>query len=234
MKALLVTHCHIDHVGRIPYLLPAPKPPYRADYLVIESTYGDKLHEFRRERRRYLQQTIEKSFLDGGTVLIPAFSIGRTQELLYELEEIIHRIDRARQRNASSLQAETSVWEYLDIIVDSPLAAKFTESYRELKNLWDAEVRRKVKAGRHPLGFESLLTIYSHKEHLNTVEYLRKTGRPAIVIAASGTPGRDIQKYAPNISGSSSGYVLLEGQKVDIKAQVHTLSGYMLMLIKKT
>jgi len=174
-------------------LLPAPKSPYRADHLVIESTYGDSLHESRRQRRKYLKQAIERSFENGGTVLIPAFSIGRTQELLYELEEIIARVEKAKvkaKKKAASSKTpkavEKSVWDHLDIIVDSPLAAKFTESYRQLKSLWDAEARRKVSAGRHPLGFESLLTIDSHKEHLATVEYLRKTGRPAIVIAASG------------------------------------------------
>jgi len=246
-------------------LLPAPKSPYRADYLVIESTYGDSLHESRRQRRKYLKQAIERSFENGGTVLIPAFSIGRTQELLYELEEIIARVEKAKAKtsgkNKKSGKLTKTVWDHLDIIVDSPLAAKFTESYRQLKSLWDAEARRKVSAGRHPLGFESLLTIDSHKEHLATVEYLRKTGRPAIVIAASGmcaggrmqnylkallpdertdvlfvgyqasgTPGRDIQRYAPNISGRESGYVMFGdaggGEKVDIKAKVHTLSGY--------
>lgn len=232
-------------------LLPAPKSPYRVDVLVIESTYGDKCHESRFNRRQRLQQTIETSFLDGGTVLIPAFSIGRTQELLYEIEEILHQVSSNKKK------LKNPVWEYLDVIIDSPLAAEFTQSYRELKSLWDKEARRKVTAGRHPLSFDSLLTIDSHKEHLDTVEYLRKTGRPAIVIAASGmcaggrmqnylkallpdertdvifvgyqakgTPGRDIQRYAPNVSGRSSGYVLLDGQEIDIKASVHTLSGY--------
>lgn len=72
-------------------LLPAPKPPYRADILVIESTYGDRLHEDRRTRRKRLESVIEQALANNGTVLIPAFSIGRTQELLYELEDIIHR-----------------------------------------------------------------------------------------------------------------------------------------------
>lgn len=228
-------------------LLPAPKSPYRADTLIIESTYGDRVHESRRQRRAQLQRVIEKCFKNGGSVLIPAFSIGRTQELLYELEEIIYRVEQARSRGTSH-----NVWEHLDIIVDSPLAADFTASYRALKHLWDAEARNKVKAGRHPLAFEQLLTINSHADHLNTVEYLRRTGRPAIVIAASGmctgsriqnylkallpdprtdvlfvgyqargTPGRDIQTYGPR-----GGYVVLDGQRVDIKAGVYTLSGY--------
>jgi len=69
---------------------------------VIESTYGDSLHESRRQRRKYLKQAIERSFLDGGTVLIPAFSIGRTQELLYELEEILTRVEKAKTKAKNS------------------------------------------------------------------------------------------------------------------------------------
>ncbi|MCY1547452.1 universal archaeal KH-domain/beta-lactamase-domain protein [compost metagenome] len=64
-------------------LLPAPKPPYRADILVIESTYG----EGRCTRRQRLERVVEQALADNGTVLIPAFSIGRTQGQLYELED---------------------------------------------------------------------------------------------------------------------------------------------------
>ncbi len=219
-------------------LLQAPKPPYRADILVIESTYGDKLHSGRRLRRNTLQRVIEHSLSDAGTVLIPAFSIGRTQELLYELEEIIHR--------------HKGVWEQLDVIVDSPLAAKFTQHYRALRSLWDAEARKKIRQGRHPLSFSQLITIDSHAQHMKLVRYLKDSGRPAVVIAASGmcaggriqnylqallpdkrtdvifvgyqaqgTPGREIQKYGPR-----GGYVMLDGERVDINAGVHTISGY--------
>ncbi len=80
-------------------------------------------------------------------LLVPAFSIGRTQELLYELEDIIHR-NRARPAAAGI------AWGELDIIVDSPLAADFTAGYVRLKPHWDAEARRKESAGRHPLSFE--------------------------------------------------------------------------------
>jgi metallo-beta-lactamase family protein len=71
-------------------LLPEPKPPERADRVVIESTYGDKDHESREDRRYRLKAILENALADGGTVLIPAFSIGRTQELLYEIESLIH------------------------------------------------------------------------------------------------------------------------------------------------
>jgi metallo-beta-lactamase family protein len=73
-------------------LLPAPAPPERADRLVIESTYGDKDHESREDRRYRLKAILENALADGGTVLIPAFSIGRTQELLYEIESLIHEV----------------------------------------------------------------------------------------------------------------------------------------------
>lgn len=220
-------------------LLAAPKSPYKADIVVIESTYGDREHDGRRLRRLRLKKVIERALSDGGTILIPAFSIGRTQELLYELEHIVHRAGRP-------------VWEQVDIIVDSPLAAKFTDHYRSLSHLWDKEARRRKGTGRHPLTFDNLITIQSHTQHVKLVNHLRGTGRPSIVIAASGmcaggrmvnylkallpdkrtdvvfvgyqaagTPGRDIQKYGPR-----GGYVILDGQKVDIAAEVHTLSGY--------
>ena len=219
-------------------LLAAPKAPYRADYLLIESTYGDKNHEGRKQRKDNLRRVVEKCLSDAGTVLIPAFSIGRTQELLYEIEDIIHRYK--------------GDWQNLDVIVDSPLAAKFTEHYRALKSLWDKEARNKLSAGRHPLAFEQLLTVNSHEDHVRVVNHLKQSGRPAIVIAASGmcaggrivnylkallpdsktdvlfvgyqaqgTPGRDIQMYGPR-----GGYVVLDGERVDIKAGIHTMSGY--------
>ncbi|MDR9469374.1 MBL fold metallo-hydrolase [Marinospirillum sp.] len=219
-------------------LLPAPRSPYKCDYLVLESTYGDRLHQHRRDRARRLQGAIEKALSNGGTVMIPAFSIGRTQELLYELEGLAH--------NSQGL------WKDLEIIVDSPLASRFTQVYRQLKPYWDAEAQRRLRAGRHPLNFDNLYTVNSHEEHENTVAYLARSGRPAVVIAASGmcaggrivnylkallgderhqvlfvgyqasgTPGRKIQKYGP-----SGGWVEMDGQRYTIRAGVDTISGY--------
>lgn len=121
-------------------LLPAPRSPYRCDTLIIESTYGDQCHASPKQRRQQLQSIIEKCLANRGTVLIPAFSIGRTQELLYELEEIIHQESKKNQTKQQSGSKNTgdktqNVWEHLDIIVDSPLVSKLTRSYRALKNL---------------------------------------------------------------------------------------------------
>jgi len=229
-------------------LLPAPKSPYRADLLVLESTYGDRLHASRAQRELKLKQAVERALHNRGVVLIPAFSIGRTQELLYELEQIIHL-------NGDRWIGEGLRWRDLEVVVDSPLAAKFTRAYRELRPFWDREAKRKVQQGRHPLSFEQLLTIDDHHTHLQTVDYLAKNGRPTVVIAASGmcsggrvvnylkaliederhdilfvgyqaegTPGRDILKYGAR--GLSDGYVELDGQRYTIRAGVEAISGY--------
>src|SRR5690554_5149851 len=220
-------------------LLPDPAPLSRADYLVLESTYGNKNHENRNERQQRLRKVIEHCVANRGAVLISAFSIGRTQELLYELEDIIHR-------------HTTGVWKDMVVIVDSPMAAQFTKKYRQLKRLWDSEATRRLQQNRHPLNFKRLHTIDSHADHERIVNYLRQSGDPCIVIAASGmctgsrmmnylkallpdertdvlfvgyqaagTPGRDIQNYGPK-----GGYVDIDGERIWIKAQVHTLGGY--------
>ncbi|GAB6039800.1 MBL fold metallo-hydrolase [Endothiovibrio diazotrophicus] len=226
-------------------LLPAPRVPYGCDQLVLESTYGDRLHEGRKARRERLRSVVERSLRDRGTILIPAFSIGRTQELLYELEQLIHR---HRDRRL----ADGMVWDDLEVVVDSPLAARFTAGYRALAEYWDREAKRRRAAGRHPLAFEQVTVIDDHADHLRTVEYLRRRARPCVVIAgggmcsggrivnylkallgdsrtdvlfvgyqAAGTPGRTIQRYGPR-----HGWVELDGERYDIAAGVHTLSGY--------
>jgi metallo-beta-lactamase family protein len=219
-------------------LLPPPRSPHRADVLVLESTYGDRLHPDRRQRQSQLADAVERALANRGTVLVPAFSVGRTQELLYELEDIIY--------------SRAGWWRELEVIVDSPLAARFTAVYRSLKSAWNREARNRLRAGRHPLGFEMLYTVGDHDEHLRTVAYLARSGRPAVVIAAGGmatggrvvdylkamlgdvrhqvlfvgyqaegTPGRCIQQ-AP----AEGGVVVLDGERYPIRAGVETLSGY--------
>jgi len=224
-------------------LLPDPAPPRGgADVLVLESTYGNRLHEDRRQRRQRLQAVLERALANRGTVLIPAFSIGRTQELLYELEDIVHT-----QRHQPA--APGLAWDELTVVVDSPLAADFTRGYARLKAYWDDEARAQLAAGRHPLDFSQLRTVGPHDDHLRVVEHLARSAEPAIVIAASGmcaggrivnylkallpdarhdvlfcgyqaagTPGRHIQAGKP--------WVALDGQSVPIQARVHTLGGY--------
>ena len=228
-------------------LLPAPQPPYRADLLVLESTYGDRLHEDRRTRRQRLRQAIVQAMADRGTVLIPAFSIGRTQEILYELEEMM-----AESLAKSKKTGTVPVFSGFPVILDSPLADRITDAYLKLKPWWDKEAQKRLAGGHNPLDFPQLQTVSNHEEHLSLVENLARTGRPAVVVAgsgmctggrivnylkkmigdprhcvlfvgyqAAGTPGRDIQQYGPK-----GGYVFLDGEKIVIRAQIETLGGY--------
>lgn len=287
-----------------PFLMP-PQSPERADILVLESTYGDRLHEDRQTRRQRLEALIEQALQDQGTVLIPAFSIGRTQELLYELEEIIHtrsvgastlantppsetvpassasvgasllansttdrpplpQRERAGERGQKTAQNEaplaenhspdqsTTNWPKLPIILDSPLASRFTAAYRELKPFWNQEARDRVQSGRRPLAFEQLITIDSHSDHQRIVNHLTQTARPAIDIAGGGmcSGGRIVNYlkamlgdkrhnvlfvgyqakgtpgHAIQTYGPKGGYVNLDGERFDIRAGISSIGGY--------
>ncbi|WP_443698395.1 MBL fold metallo-hydrolase [Pseudomonas sp.] len=246
-------------------LLSRPKSPERADVLVLESTYGDRLHEDRATRQSRLEEVIDRALADHGTVLIPAFSIGRTQELLYEIEDILHRKalrnpntaneGRAFESPASEQDPGSSLsidWPQLPIILDSPLASRFTKVYQELDDFWDAEAKQRLDNGRKPLRFDQLITIDTHAKHMQTVNYLASTGRPAIVIAGSGMcSGGRIINYLKAMLGDSrhnvlfvgyqakgtpgaviqqhgqkGGYVELDRERYPIVAGVSTISGY--------
>ncbi|MDH4610271.1 MBL fold metallo-hydrolase [Pseudomonas sp. BN102] len=265
-------------------LLPAPKSPWKADILVLESTYGDRLHEDRRTRKQRLKAIIEQALADNGTVLIPAFSIGRTQELLYELEDIIHQATNSTRPQLASprpqlvsprppagegpgeretsahgkasdedgIEQATTHWPTLPIILDSPLATRFTQAYRDLQHFWDAEAQKRIKVGRTPLGFEQLLTVEGHDAHLRMVRHLAATARPAIVIAGNGmcSGGRIVNYLKAMLGdkrhnvlfvgyqargtsgqmiqqfGSKGGYVDLDNERFEIRAGIHSVGGY--------
>lgn len=234
--------------------LPAPRPPERADVLVLESTYGDRLHEDRNTRQGRLEQLIDKALEDKGTVLIPAFSLGRTQELLYELEDILHRkgLSGALAVDPASDEASMVDWPQLPIILDSPLASRFTRVYQSFSDYWSEDARERLQQGRAPLGFSQLITVDSHASHLQVVNYLTSTARPAIVIAGNGMcAGGRIVNYLKAMLGDSrhnvlfvgyqargtpgaaiqmhgprGGYVELDRERFDILAGVSTVNGY--------
>ncbi|WED22026.1 MBL fold metallo-hydrolase [Vibrio sp. JC009] len=215
-------------------LLPDPVSPKRADYLILESTYGNKLHESVSERANRLKSIINRSLHDGGAIIIPAFSVGRTQEILFDIEQLIYQF---------------GINGKIPIILDSPMAIKVTKSYRRYKKLWGKEAKRRLDSHRHPLAFEQCTVIDDYRMHKAVVNRLVSTGEPAIVVAASGmceggrvmdylkallpdkrtdvifagyqaqgTLGREIQ--------SGTEWVEIEGERVQLAAQVHSMSGY--------
>lgn len=215
-------------------LLPDPMPPERADYLYIESTYGDSEHEDITTRADRLKAIIDHSLTDGGAILIPAFSIGRTQELLFDIEQLLH----THQLDAN-----------IPIILDSPMAMRVTESYRRFKQLWGEEAKERLNMKRHPLAFKQCITVDDHRYHLKLVNRLKSTGEPAIVVAASGMcQGGRIMDYLKALLPDERTDVIIAGyqaegtlgkdiqagahlvdidmEEVEIKAQIHTMSGY--------
>lgn len=215
-------------------LLPDTIPPSRADYLFIESTYGNRCHDEVKSRASRLKDIINRSLLDGGTILIPAFSVGRTQELLFDIEQLIYQ---------SELEAD------IPIILDSPMAQKVTKSYRRFKKLWGKEAKEKMLQRRHPLAFEQCIQIDNYPAHQRLVNRLASSGEPAIVVAASGMcEGGRIVEYLKALLPDKrtdivfAGYqakgtlgqklqslpqsVWIDGEEIEVAAHIHNMSGY--------
>ncbi|MEM1069878.1 MAG: MBL fold metallo-hydrolase [Planctomycetota bacterium] len=221
-------------------LLRKPTPPERADLLVLESTYGDKLHPTAEDRQTTLEKVLRRTLHDRGVTIIPAFSLGRTQALLYEMDAIFTHIQQIEGR---------SLMKQVDVIVDSPLASRFTELYKEMKDYWGLEAQHLLNTDDQPLVFENLTTINDHREHRDTLDYIERHQLPAIVIAGSGmcTGGR-VVNYLKRLIGDpttdlvfvgyqasgtpgqiisrGSEWVRLDGRKYDIAADVHRIHGY--------
>lgn len=141
------------------------------DYLVIESTYGNRVHEARRENTlellaEYIQSTLDK----GGTLIIPSFAVGRTQELLYFIREI-------------KRQELVKGYENFPVYVDSPLANEATSIYMQCSTeCFDEEILEVMKRGENPLVFPGLKTYVTIEES----KKLNADNFPKVIISASG------------------------------------------------
>ena len=222
-----------------------PLSPEQVDTLVIESTYGDKQHQPIRLREQQLATIIDRSLHDGGAILIPAFSVGRTQELLFDIENLIARTMSCLSKQNSSF----AKWHQLPVILDSPLAMDVTQQYVTFQRLWAKEAKQRIIAGRHPLSFEQCITINQHSDHIALVNRIKATGEPAIIVAASGMcaggrilnyldallpdPRTDVVMVGYQARGTLGRQLLGQPKLVDIKnsrvavnATVHSMSGY--------
>lgn len=216
-------------------LLPDVAIPASCDYVVIESTYGGRSHESRVHRQAKLTAALDRSMSNNGTTIIPAFSIGRTQELLYELEQLFATGD--------------AKWARIPVILDSPLAASFTQIYEQFRSLWDAEARALVGSRRHPLSFENLICIDSFGDHVQLLNRLKQREESAIVIAAGGMceggrvvdflrellplPSTDVLFVGFQAAGTLGRELLrrhskveIDGELIDVRATISSLGGY--------
>jgi metallo-beta-lactamase family protein len=160
----------------------------------MESTYGDREHEPPSRAREYLRQCAESTFASGGKLLVPAFALGRTQEIVYRLNQMW----------------EDGELPSMDVFVDSPLAINVTEVYGRHPECYDQEMLDTLAADSDgdPLGFRRLRYVRSAEESktLNT----RKG--PAIIIAASGMcEGGRILHHLRNHLGKPNTTILFVG-----------------------
>lgn len=187
-KTLLFT----GDLGNCPsLLLPDADTAEGADYLVMESVYGDRNHEGKGERSERLGEIVSEAIGRGGTLLIPAFSLERTQMVLYELNELIES-KRARS---------------VPVFVDSPLATKVTDIYREFSGLFKEEVREDIRGGDDVFSFPKLKFTVERRES----EEIARVADPKIIIAGSGMSmgGRVISHEARLLSDPKSTVLLV-------------------------
>ena len=147
-----------------------------ADYIVMESTYGSRLHLRNDEKAEIFLNVVSETLDNGGTVVIPSFAVGRTQEILYEINKLkeIKDDDEFRRKYKTLMKA--------NVYVDSPLAISATEVFRENMNLFEPEVREEIMKGDYPLEFPGLQFTRTADES----KALNEDQRPSIIISASG------------------------------------------------
>ncbi len=206
-----------------------PYEIFDADYLFIESTYGDRLHRSAEESKRELLEAVKFSVSHGEKILIPAFAVERTQEILYILGEFYR----------------DGLLPQIPIYLDSPLAIKATQIFRKNKKYYDDEAMAIVDQGFDPFDMPNLHFTTETRESMA----INETSGPAIVIAGSGmcNAGRIKHHLKHNLwrDGASlvivgfqaqgtTGRKLVEGAKqikifrenVSVKAKVFTIGGF--------
>jgi metallo-beta-lactamase family protein len=220
-------------------LLPDTEFPKDLNYLIIESVYGDRNHESKTERREKLKQYILEGIKKDGTIVIPAFSIERTQVLLYEINNMI----------------EDKEIPQISVFLDSPLAEKVTDIYKKYEEDFKKAVQSEIKAGDDIFNFPGL-KIIGHSSESAEIE---KINGAKIIIAGSGMSeggriinheahylpdpkatiilvgyqsvgslGRKLQDGAKEIELRIMNHELSKGQKtkIKVKATVENITGY--------
>lgn len=203
-----------------------------ADYVIMESTYGDRDHELNVDYAGALVEVIKDTFIRGGNVVIPAFSVGRTQEMLYFLRRI----------KTEHLLPE---FEDFEVYIDSPLGIEATNVFhKSVEECFSDHARELVSQGINPISFPGLKTAISAEESKN-INFLKK---PVVIISASGMceAGRIRHHLKHNLWRSDStvlfvgyqvpgtlGHALLNGAKdvrlfgetIDVAAKIINLPG---------
>lgn len=201
----------------------------RADYVIIESAYAGRTHEHAEQRLGILERVVERTVKQNGVLLIPAFAVERTQELLYDLNVLVEdqRIPR------------------IPVFVDSPMAIEVLGVYKQYSDYFSEEGKRRMMRGDALFQFPGLKLTRSREES----DAIARVAPPKIIIAGNGmsSGGRIIyheQRYLPDpknqllivsyqVHGTAgrelsegAKRVHLAGQDVDVRASVEVFSGY--------
>ncbi|WP_312647883.1 MBL fold metallo-hydrolase [Aminipila sp.] len=206
----------------------------KADYVIMESTYGNRLHPENSTSIDEMIKIVLKTIQRGGTVVIPSFAVGRTQELIYQF-------NRFYQDN-SEIKKQL---ENLMVYVDSPMATTATEVFRRNAQVFDEETKEYILKGDNPLDFKNLKFTRSTEDSM----FLNMDKHPKVIISASGMceAGRIRHHLKHNLWNSKSsiifvGYqaegtlgrmlvdgvkdVTLFGEDIHVNAEIHNLEGF--------
>lgn len=221
-------------------LLSSPTMIESADYLIMESTYGDRFHLKNDQKASMFLDIASETLENGGTVVIPSFAVGRTQEILFELDKI-----KDLRKNDETFSKEYETLMKAKVYVDSPLATSATEVFRDNMDLFKPEIQEFIKRGDNPLDFPGLNFTQTVEES----KALNESNEPCIIISASGMcdVGRIKHHLKHNIWNPKStilfvGYqapgtlgrrivdgekkVKILGEEFAVKARVEYIEGY--------
>jgi len=210
-------------------LLPEPYFPKDADFAVIESAYGSRVHEDKVERKKILENLIKETIVKGGTLMMPSFAMERTQELLYELNDLIENKKISR----------------VPIFVDSPLATNLTEVYRKYPEYFNKEAVYLIESGDDIFNFPGLefTRTADESKRINDIK------GPKVIIAGSGMsnggrilhhekrylsdPNSAILFVGYQVKGSLGRQILdgerevkIFGEKIQVNCKVEAVGGY--------
>ncbi|MBC6492904.1 MBL fold metallo-hydrolase [Flavihumibacter stibioxidans] len=173
-------------------ILRSPEDFPQADYIILESTYGNSLHELHTTTPDHLLEWIEKVCIGrGGKLIIPAFSVGRTQEILYSLNQ---------------LEVERRLPE-LDYFVDSPLSIEATEMVKRYPQYFNKRIQTLLETDSDPFRFNGLKYVKTVEES----KLLNFSSKPCVIISASGMAdaGRVKHHISNNIENSHNGILMV-------------------------
>ncbi len=220
-------------------LLSEPTMIEDTDYLIMESTYGSRKHQKNEEKAQMFLDIVSETLDKKGTVIIPSFAVGRTQEILYELNKI------KETTNDEKFLKEYETLMKSPVYVDSPLAISATEVFKENMDLFDEETQEEMKKGDNPLEFPGLKFTVTADES----KALNESTEPCIIISASGMceVGRIKHHLKHNLWNPNStilfvgyqapgtlGYSIVNGaekvkifgEEIAINARIEYLEGY--------